>query len=139
MARMFRREKASTQEEGEIPMTPMIDVVFLLLIYFIMTLDPQPVFTNLPMYAPSVPPSEPTEHRPSIQIYVYNAFFVINERRMDQRGLRTALERIANARGAEDPTLIIVADPESRHERLVEVLDMCSQFDLRNLSLMTGS
>ena len=135
MARLFRRAQTGVQQEGEVPMTPMIDVVFLLLIYFVMTLDPQPVFTHLPILAPS----SGSPGAPSIQVQVYDAFFVVNERRVDRAGLRSALERIANARGALDPTLILIADPESRHQRLVEVLDACSEFDLRNLSLMTGT
>jgi len=125
MPRLFHGHRAGVQEEGEVPMTPMIDVVFLLLIYFVMTLDPQPVFTHLPILAPS--PGPPG----SISIQIH-------ERRVDRVGLRTALERIAKARGESDPTLIVIANPESRHDRLVEVLDSCSEFGLRNLSLMTG-
>ncbi|HIE11548.1 MAG TPA: hypothetical protein EYP62_08035, partial [Kiritimatiellae bacterium] len=36
-----QRRREATGQVGEIPMTPMIDIVFQLLVYFLVTLKPQ--------------------------------------------------------------------------------------------------
>ena len=50
-------------------MTPMIDVVFLLLIYFVMTMEPLDVFANLNVFIPSPdqpPPKEKPDEPPEV-------------------------------------------------------------------------
>ena len=50
---MARKRKGMDAPEGELEMTPMIDVVFQLLIYFIVTIKPVDVVTNLDVFRPA--------------------------------------------------------------------------------------
>ena len=50
---MAENEESSEMPPAELPMTPMIDVVFQLLIYFIVTIQPVDVLANLDVFRPS--------------------------------------------------------------------------------------
>ena len=47
---------SSAPEDFGIPMASLIDVVFLLLVYFVLTLSPRDVNTHLDVFRPGTPP-----------------------------------------------------------------------------------
>lgn len=65
---MSRRSRVNQTEEGtELNMTPMLDVVFILLIFFIVT----SVFVKTPGFEPDLPSAtEPDEWKPGILVAV---------------------------------------------------------------------
>ncbi len=135
----FKRERKSRDqaEAAEIPMTPMIDVVFQLLVYFLVTLKPEDVLTNLEVYRPS-PESrrERSEVPPNlIRIEVFADGYAINERSVSINALGDTLIRLA----ALDPdqSIIIMVSSLSQHDRLVRVLDRCAAAGMSNLSVIS--
>ena len=131
-----RKRKRMEAIESELSMTPMIDIVFQLLIYFILTFEPEDVMAHLDVYRPAPDQSEREEPRPNvIQIAVTETGYTMNERRMPLSGIERTLTRLAGIDTGQ--TVLIMAAPHSRHENLVEVLDLCAKVGMRNLSVVS--
>lgn len=139
MAKHERQRKGKTEEEeSEIPMTPMIDVVFQLLIYFLVTFEPTDVMAHLDVFTPSPDKSTPEEPPPTpnlIRIVIFPDGYSINDRPVSREGL----DRLLNKLAAIDPsqTVMINATGLSPHFRLIEVLDLCAKSGLSNLSVVS--
>lgn len=109
-----------TEEESQIDLTPMLDVVFIMLIFFIVT----STFTKesgVDVTRPSADTAVVTESN-SIQIGITptNQIF-IDKRLVDKRAVRANVERgLAENPGA---SVVIVADSESKTKTLIEVMD----------------
>ena len=135
----FKRErKARGQEEAaEIPMTPMIDVVFQLLIYFLYTLKPEDVQTHLEVYRPSPEKkSQQSEVPPNlIQIEIFADGYAINQKPLSLQALTNVLQRLAALE--PDQTVLVMASALSPHDSLVKVLDRCAEAGLKNLSIIS--
>ena len=135
---MARKRRQGDYTEAEVPMAPMIDVVFQLFIYFIMTMHPVDIFTNLNV-------SRPTEDRsvkatPNISLLRINIYpndrFALNEAPMTLAGMEKTLKKLANS----DPTqtLLIISSVKAKHAQLINVLDMCAKVGLSNLSILSA-
>ena len=121
-------------------MTPMIDVVFLLLIYFIMTLEPVPLFAHLNVFAPSAdaPPPENTEKPPEvIRIGVYSDGYTFDGTPVMERQLDRFLNTLARA--SKTQTVLILCAVDSTHGSLVRLLNLCAKHGLTNLSVVSAN
>lgn len=108
------------EEEGQIDLTPMLDVVFIMLIFFIVT----STFVKEAGVDVSRPNAETTvvTESNSIQIGITaNNQIFMDKRLVDKRAVRANVERgLAENPGA---SVIIVADSDSKTETLIEVMD----------------
>ncbi len=132
-----RIRKRVADIDSELPMTPMIDIVFQLLIYFILTFEPQDVMAHLDVFRPA-PDAEPREEMETpnvLQIVVYPDGFTLNERPMTLVNIERNLARLAAL--DRNQTVLIMATARSRHENLIQVLDLCAKVGLRNLSVVS--
>jgi biopolymer transport protein ExbD len=124
-------------DEAEIPMTPMIDVVFQLLIYFVVTMKPVDVVAHLDVFRPSPDPSaeQPEEKPKLIRITIFADGYTINDRQVSEADLTNLVKKLAGF----DPnqTIMIMCTALSPHKRLVKVLDLCSEAGLKNLSVIS--
>lgn len=138
-----RRSRKRNQDmpEGEIPMTPMIDVVFLLLIYFVMTMEPPDVFANLNVFTPSPdspPPKEKPEEPPEvIKIGVFSDGYQFDGVTVTEVTLQRYLGKIGAVN--KNTTVMILCASDSSHGSLVRLLNNCAKFGLTNLSVMPGN
>jgi biopolymer transport protein ExbD len=109
-------------EEAEINMAPLIDMVFILLIFFLVTTSfvrEAGVEVQRPIAATAQP-----QVKGSLMVAVdTKGKIYIENRRVDLRSVRGLVERYlaANPTGA----VVVVADKASRTGRLIEVLDQC--------------
>jgi len=120
---------------GAVDLTPMIDVVFLLLAFFMVTTDltqESDLGITLPAIAPpdpnAVPPKEHiVEVRPSGEILL-NGQPMDNPVSIDMPQLVNTLERLKGSadRVGQKTSVTIVADPDSLHERSIAVLNACA-------------
>ncbi len=124
-----RRKKRSFQG---IDMAPMIDMVFILLIFFLVTTS----FvreTGIEVRKPSASTAVPAE-KASILIAIdkNNRIFMEN-REIDVRAVRTNVERAL----ADNPAagVVVVADRESSAGVAVQVMDGCRMAGVKNVSL----
>ncbi len=120
------------EEESGIDLTPMLDVVFIMLIFFIVT-------------ASFIKESGIEVNRPDAQTATKqdkaNILIAINDkgeiwmdrRRIDIRNVRANIERLH----AENPqgSVVIQADEKSTNDKLVAVMDAARQAGVYNVSI----
>jgi len=122
---------------ADLPMTPMIDVVFQLLIFFIVTIKPIDVMAHLDVTRPS--PDEKRERlevpKNLIRIGIHFDGFSINDRAVSESGLSDLMGKLADL----DPnqTILIMASAASPHEFLIKALNLCARHGLSNLSVIS--
>lgn len=118
-----------------VDLTPMIDVVFLLLAFFMVTTDltqESDLGITLPAIAPTDPnATPPKEHivdiEPSGEVLL-NGQPMDNPVSVELPQLVNTLERLKGAadRVGQKTSVTIVADPDSLHERSISVLNACA-------------
>lgn len=126
------------QEELQINLTPLIDVVFLLLIFFMVTTT----FTRETRLAVNLPEAdgEPTLETPtSIEISVsQNGAYAIDGRPLVNSEIGTlmrALEEVSA--GNRDIALTLIADAQATHQSVVTAMDAIGQSGFSRLSIAT--
>jgi biopolymer transport protein ExbD len=123
---------ASQEEESEINITPMLDVVFIMLIFFIVTasfVKEAGIDVNRPDAETAV-----RQERANILIAISeNNEIWIDQRQVDPRALRANIERLR----AENPegSVVIQADKKSVTETLVTVMDSARQAGVYNVAI----
>jgi len=135
----LKRKEKEGQEPTELQMTPMIDVVFQLLIYFLVTFETPDVLAQLDVFRPS-PDSQPKEQQDPpkmIQINIFPDGFSINARPVTLEELDTLLTKLAAIDTGQ--TVLITAGSASEHGDLIRVLDLCAKTGLTNLSVVSGN
>lgn len=130
----FRRHR---QEQLEISITPMIDVVFLLLIFFMVTTTfdrESKLKINLPEAG-----REQQKVANAIEVTVdADGNYYVNQYKTVNRNLETLKKAISKAVGdKKHPSLIINADAKARHESVVRVLDGAQQLRISRISFAT--
>lgn len=108
------------EEEANIDMTPMLDVVFIMLIFFIVTasfVKEAGIDVNRPEAATAV-----NKDRANILVAISDKGEIwINKRRIDVRAVQANIERLH----AENPqgTVVIQADKKATTDVLIKVMD----------------
>ena len=107
-------------EESQIDLTPMLDVVFIMLIFFIVT-STFVKEAGVDVSRPEADTAVVAESN-SIQIGITSANQIfMDKRQIDKRAVRANVERgLAEKPGA---AVIMVADADSKTETLIEVMD----------------
>ena len=128
----------SRLEEPEISLTSLIDVVFTLIIFFVVTTtfeDRSALEVALP--EASAEPVAKQDEPLVIVIDREGRFFVgANEvLRPDAAALREALERLAG--DDRERAVVIRADAEARHQSVVTVMDVLGQLGFARMQLAT--
>jgi biopolymer transport protein ExbD len=133
----IRKHRKRTQTLGlELNMTAMADVVFQLLIYLILTAKPPIVFANLDVNRPQADPNAVNQKiQGMVEISVFSDAFVVQGKRVTSEGLKKAAKDLAALDKTQ--TVMIKCAWDSPHEKLIEVLDICSENKLSNLSVMS--
>jgi biopolymer transport protein ExbD len=128
------RQHAQENDEEEINMTPMLDIVFIMLIFFIVTA----VFVKEAGITVEKPDAINAERqkRVSILIGVTDADEIwINRQRVDMKLVGTTLERLM----AENPrgTISIQADIKSKSGLVLEVMKLATEAGVDTVSIST--
>lgn len=132
MSRLMRH--SSTDESLNVDLTPMLDVVFIMLIFFIVTAS----FVKeigLEMARPDASAAEPqTEQRNIVLQVMANNEIWLEGRRIDVRSVRANVERLH----AENPkaTVIIQSHPQARNEILTRIADQSREASVYDVSLI---
>lgn len=129
---MRRRARVSEQEEVGIDLTPMLDVVFIMLIFFIVTTS----FVKESGIDVSRPQASSAEKKESasILIAISEAGEIwLQKRKIDVRSVRANVERLH----AETPegAVIIQSDKSAKTGILVQVMDQVRLAGVTNVSI----
>ena len=133
----FRRQ---LRAEDAINLTPLIDVVFLLLIFFMVSTT----FTKESHLSINLPEAsgDPQAERPEDVVILINAdgSYAVNGRALVNAELITllsALDTVNPENTAENTPIIITADANSSHESVVRAMDAAGQAGFVQLSITT--
>lgn len=129
---MRKISHSGADEETSVDITPLIDVVFIMLIFFIVTASFVKE-TGIDVNKPDAPTAV-TKNKANILIAIdANDNIWIERRKIDPRAVRANIERLH----AENPqgSVVIQADKESRNELLVIVMDASRQAGIYNIAL----
>ncbi len=124
------------EEENEINLTPMLDVVFIMLIFFIVTAS----FikeSGIDVNRPDAPTASKVEDANILIAIGANDEIWIDRRNVDPRAVRPNIERLH----AENPkgSVVIQADKKSTNEMLVVVMDAARQAGVYNVSIAANN
>ena len=124
-------------EENEINLTPMLDVVFIMLIFFIVTasfLRESGLDTNRP---DQDQPQVTQDEEGAILVIIDETDDIwIDNRIIDPRAVRPNIQRL-HAENPERPVVVQVANT-SRAQTLVTVMDASRQADVYDISIAAG-
>ncbi|QDF28054.1 ExbD/TolR family protein [Halarcobacter anaerophilus] len=121
------------REHIGLDLTPVIDVVFILLIFFIVTSvfkkDELALMLNLP---------ESTAK--AIEIDQDQVFIELNEKKVAIRGIEVNFESLEESLKAikdKKKPIIVKIDKNTKYDRVTKVLDLLQKHNLNNLALVT--
>ena len=125
-------QQQQQEEESEINITPMLDVVFIMLIFFIVTAT----FikeAGIDVNRPDAPTAVKQEKANILIAIGPNNDLWIDRRQVDIRSVRPNIERLH----AENPqgSVVIQADKESKTDTLIQVMDASRQAGVYNVSI----
>jgi biopolymer transport protein ExbD len=122
-------------EESSVDITPMLDVVFIMLIFFIVTatfVKESGIDVDKPQAATAI-----VQEKASILVAIDADNQVwINRRQVDLRSVRSIIERLH----AENPkgTVVIQADKASINDTLIQVMDASRRAGVYDIALATS-
>ena len=120
------------EEENEINLTPMLDVVFIMLIFFIVTAT----FikeAGIDVNRPDAPTADSQDDAAILVAISPNDEIWIDRRLVEPAAVRSVLERLhlENPKGS----MVIQADEESTNEALVVVMEAAKQANISNVAI----
>ncbi|WP_419768180.1 ExbD/TolR family protein [Arcobacter sp.] len=131
---MRRFSQHKYKEETEINLTPMLDVVFIMLIFFIVTTSFVKE-TGIEVNRPSAKSSE-QKGKANILIAIKNNNEIwIDKRMVDIRSVRANIERL-KALNSQN-SVVIQSDLDSKTGTLVKVMDQIRLAGIFNISIST--
>jgi len=127
------------RDDLDVNITPLIDIVFLLLIFFMVstTFDRK---SEIDVTLPQATTDSPKKQDDIIEIIVSaDGMFYVNGKRVVNKQVATlkqALLKVANGRA--DPPIIISADAKATHQAVVSVMDAARQLGFVHLAFATA-
>ncbi len=128
-------QRKQSDDEPRIDMTPMVDVVFLLLIFFMISttfVESPGISIKLPEASSQTVDREPKE----IKIYLSSAGDIFyHDKKISIDGFRELLFEHQSA--ADKTTILLLADQESRHGKVVTLMDLARDAGFVKLAIAT--
>lgn len=123
-------------DETEINITPMLDVVFILLIFFIVTssfVRESGVDVHRPDQATTAKPEEPAD---ILIALADNDDITIDGRMVDIRVVRANIERLRVNR--PQSAVVLQADPDASNGMVVRIIDQAKRAGVERVSLLSS-
>ncbi|WP_044416293.1 ExbD/TolR family protein [Halarcobacter anaerophilus] len=124
----------TVKEETEINLTPMLDVVFIMLIFFIVTTSFVKE-TGVDINRPSAATSEQKSKANILIAIKSNGEIWIDKRMVDLRAVRANIERLKA--DSTHNSVVVQSDIEAKTGVLVKVMDQIRLAGITNISLST--
>jgi biopolymer transport protein ExbD len=128
----MRRRRIQEQDDTEVNLTPMLDVVFIMLIFFIVTASFVKE-SGIDVSRPDAATAERKERGNILVAISESGQIWIDKRHVDIRAVRANIERMA----AENPQggVVIQADENSKNGILVQVMDAARLAGVEQVSI----
>ncbi len=120
---------------NELNITPLLDLVFVLLVIFIIT-TPQ-MMNNLEMTLPSGKPPPKNDQKPKPNRIVVDAKgqVTLNDQTVTMAELKSQLQQIKET--TPDPIVVVKGADEVEYQNMVSVFDLLQQLDITKVGLAT--
>ena len=130
---MARKE----QENPQLDMTPMIDVVFELIIFFVVTIKQEDLFSKLNANRPAPNTSQSTkdENDTQIKIDIGPGGMVFNGRGVSIKELDRNIKQLSDV--SKKSMVLVRCTLDSPHKFLVDALDTCYKHGMYNVSIFS--
>jgi len=131
-----KQKKQTSEDKAEIDLTPMLDVVFIMLIFFIVTasfIKEKSIGMNVPENSDNPPP--PDEESKSILVQINsNDEVFIDQRRVDIRSVRSLIAQ----KSAENPDggVVVMAHEQASTAAYVAIADAAREAKIYDVSLI---
>ncbi len=133
---MSRKRRITNIAAGELNLTAMIDVAFQLLSFFLLTMTPVDVLANLEVKRPADRRVvEPIKNIPVRVTILPDGKFCFNDIVISKENLDRTLCELG--KNNSNYTVLLECTPKSKHEKMVEALDLCAKAGLSNLSIVS--
>ena len=130
------RPRRADRDEAHINLTPLIDVVFLLLIFFMVSTTFERA-SEIEIELPEARAERPDREAEAVEVWIdAGGRLYLNGRQLEDTrvsSLRTALETLAIPEPR--PALVIGADARTPYQAVINVMDAAHQAGFVNLSL----
>jgi biopolymer transport protein ExbD len=113
-------------------LTPLIDMVFLLLIFFLLTSFF--VRPSIPVELPEAAHTEITEHQDITITIEKDGTILLNGESVSERGFVSAMQRLDSS--LDDKQVVIQADKEVPFGRVIRVMDLTKKAGVKNISFL---
>lgn len=132
----FRKKWTAPGNVG-VPLTPMIDVVFLLLCFFVTSQIFAQWETEIDIALPTAATGDMPRRLPGEVIInvLADGATVVNGQTLDDAALRAMMDRLVELFPGQP--VLLRADKSTAYEHVVRVLDTCRQADIWNISFAT--
>lgn len=134
----FRRK--NVEEEPGFQMAPMIDIIFVLLLFFLVTSALEENEKTLTIDLPQAGQAGPNTQSFTELIININkkGDVIIKNEKMSLKLLSERLIQLAELyKGIGIPAVIVRGDKNASYGRVVEVLDICAKAKMHNVSFVT--
>lgn len=131
----FRRQ--ITLQPAGFNITPLIDILLVLIIFFVLTWNFSRDERDLSVRVPTAAQAAESKPRPGeIVLNVRkDGSIVLNQRTMDDASLKEVLRQVA--KDFPDQPIIIRADSQVPYEHVIKVLDVCRSANIYNVAFAT--
>lgn len=133
----FRKSVSPNNGNSGVPLTPMMDVVFLLLCFFVTSQIFAQWETEIDITLPTAETGEMPQRLPGEVILNVTSTgdIIINGQTLQPEELRGLLKRLTELYPGQP--VLLRADKATAYEHVVRVLDECRQADVWNISFAT--
>lgn len=140
----MRERKRIRIKQAEVPMSSMIDVVFLLLIYFLVVHKPIVESTFLKSGLPDPTDRSKVKNPDFLRIDVLkhgnddgHFYYRMNNRLWKDQNLFSYLEKAGQDN--PDKPIIVTCGPNARHQKLITLLDACAEAQFTNINIVNDA
>ncbi len=127
----FKPVKRSKSGSGGLDLTPIVDVVFNLLIFFAVTLSFAATSGGINVKLPSASSADPVEKEEITVNLTEDGKLFYNDKSVDLAGLAEKLKEVKN----KESIIIIRADSTVPHGKVVEVMDTVKTEGLSKIAI----
>ncbi|MDP7559527.1 MAG: biopolymer transporter ExbD, partial [Planctomycetota bacterium] len=133
-------QRKSIDDDSGFQMAPMIDIIFVLLLFFLVTSALQENEKALTIDLPQASQASPGgQGRTELIININKkGDIIIKNEKMSLKLLSERLVQLAQLyKGIGIPAVIVRGDKDANYGRIVEVLDICAKAGMHNVSFVT--
>jgi len=125
------------QQRPEIQMAPLIDIIFLTLVFFMTISVFSQMESEIDISVPKAQTSKDVMRSPGEIIININqkGEVIVNQNRLNNTELLGMLKKVSTL--FPDQPIIIRADQKTYHKHIVRVLDACAQANIWDISFAT--